>query len=231
MTVEIVRREGVKQAAFFDLEKTLTPHATEQELALLFARAGALSWFGLARVLGVYARYNLGLLKNFDELKRHGAKLFGGRPSEPDRARVRELFDKRLGAFIYPSALKAVRRCQELDFEVAIVSSTYRFMVVPYAQKLGIADVHGVDLEVVDGRWTGNITGTIFHQEHKAGVVRAAEARGISLQDSYAFGDSMNDVPMLAAVGHPVAVNPGKKLEALCRERGWASVRWSMSDR
>jgi HAD superfamily hydrolase (TIGR01490 family) len=227
--VQIIHKPGVRQAAFFDLEKTLTPHATEQECALIFAKRGALPWSSLARVLYIYVKYDLGLISNFDEMKRFGAKIFIGRKHENDRQLMKTLFAERLHRFIYPQAHELMRRFKELGFEVYIVSSTYRFMVEPYAEALGVKRVYGVDLELKDGVCTGNITGTIYHQQFKAQVLHEAAAEGISLADSYAFGDSLNDLPMLEAVGHPVPVNPGSKLLAAAAKRGWEPIRWRMS--
>lgn len=230
--VEIVARPGVKQAAFFDLEKTLTPHACEQVCALAMARRGAFPIAQLVRVLLVYLKYDLGLISNFDEMKRFGARVFRGRDHAADAALVRSLFAERLHRFIYPQARALVRELHERGFAVSIVSSTYRFIVAPYAADLGISRIFGADLELADGLCTGAIVGPIYHQQHKAAVLdAAARDDGISLADSYAFGDSLNDEPMLARVGHPVAVNPARGLRRVAVERGWRIVRWSMNDR
>lgn len=227
--VTIVHKPGVRQAAFFDLEKTLTPHATEQESALILARRGALPWASLARVLYIYLQYDLGLISNFDEMKRFGAHIFRGRRHDEDRALMRTIFSEKLHRYIYPQAIELLGHFSQLGFQLYIVSATYRFMVEPYARALGISRFYGVDLELADGVCTGNITGTIYHQQHKAQVcLDAAASEGISLADSYAFGDSLNDLPMLEAVGHPVPVNPGKKLAAAAKQRGWSPVRWRM---
>ena len=227
--LDIVKKPGVRQAAFFDLEKTLTPHATEQEAAVMMARAGSLPWSALARVLFIYLQYNLGLISNFEAMKRSGARgVFRGRHHQTDVQLMQQMFEKRLNRFIYPQALEAIARFKAAGFELYIVSATYRFMVEPYAQHLGIQRVYGVDLELDEGVCTGLIKGTIFHQQHKADVVLQAGRDGVALADSYAFGDSLNDLQMLQAVGHPVPVNPGSKLTAIARQRGWPVMRWQM---
>lgn len=226
---EIVRVPGVRQAAFFDLEKTLTPHAVEQEVALILARRRELPLASLLRVLFIYVQYDLGLISNFEDMKRFGAVLFEKRDHARDVGLMRALFDERLHRFIYPQARAVVDRFKALGFELYIVSSTYRFMAKPYADALGIERLHGVDLELdAEGRCTGRLTGTIFHQHKKAEVLQQAAREGISLADSWAFGDSINDLPMLDAVGHPVPVNPGKKLRNAARQRGWNSAAWKM---
>lgn len=230
MSPEQVRRlPGVRQAAFFDLEKTLTPLATEQVCALRMARRGDFPWSSLLSVLAIYVRYDLGLIGDFDSLKRKGARVFTGRRHEADRHAMRQLFDEGLGDALFPQAVALVRRFQAEGFEVFIVSATYRFMVEPYAERLGIprSHVHGVDLELDDGGYcTGRIVGRIPGLAGKGAIVAEAGRAGLALEHSYAFGDSLNDVPMLEAVGHPVVVNPGRRLGRLARSRGWSLARW-----
>jgi HAD superfamily hydrolase (TIGR01490 family) len=232
LDVPVVARPGVKQAAFFDLERTLTPHASEQECALLLARRRQFPVWSLARVLGIYLKYNLGLISNFEEMKRFGAAVFRGRRPDRDRELVAELFDRHLRPFIYPQAEGLVRAFQRNGIQVHIVSSTYRFIVEPYARHLGVSEYYGCDLEVQDGVCTGNIVGTIYHQEKKAAAVEEVARRdGLSLEHCYAFGDSVNDRPMLEKVGHPVAVNPGAGLRKVAQARGWRIVRWRATAR
>jgi phosphoserine phosphatase len=54
-----------------------------------------------------------------------------------------------------------------------------------------------------------------------------ARRRGVDLSRSYAYADSISDLPMLEAVGNPVAVNPDRRLAAAAKERGWQLQRWS----
>jgi HAD superfamily hydrolase (TIGR01490 family) len=166
-------------------------------------------------------------LENFEEMKRFGAQVFKGRHHSTDVEQAKVFFEQRLRQAIYPEAESLIAKFRQNGFAFYIVSATYRFMVAPYAQHLGATHFWGCELEVVDGLCTGHIVGTVYHQEKKAQVLRElAQSSGIALEHSYAFGDSMNDLPMLEAVGHPVAVNPGRKLRRLAQARGWAIARW-----
>jgi len=81
--------------------------------------------------------------------------------------------------------------------------------------------------EVVDGRYTGRAGGPFAYREGKATLMRElAEAEGIDLSESYAYSDSESDLPMLRAVGHPVAVNPDGPLAKVAREEGWDVLRF-----
>ena len=85
----------------------------------------------------------------------------------------------------------------------------------------------GARSEVVDGRYTGRPDGPFTYREGKAEAMRElAGQEGISLADSYAYSDSESDLPMLRAVGHPVAVNPDAPLLKIAREEGWEVLRF-----
>jgi len=86
----------------------------------------------------------------------------------------------------------------------------------------------GTQLAVRDGYWTGEITGEHMcgNAKHRA-VVRLAAMHGLDLARSFAYGDSMSDLPMLEMAGHPAAVNPLANLERVARDRNWPVVYWS----
>jgi phosphoserine phosphatase len=80
--------------------------------------------------------------------------------------------------------------------------------------------------EVVDGQYTGRPGGPFTYREGKAEAIRRlAAAEGIDLAASWAYSDSESDLPMLRAVGHPVAVNPDRELARVAREEGWDVLR------
>jgi HAD superfamily hydrolase (TIGR01490 family) len=217
----------LKRAAFFDLEKTLTPHAVEQTCALEFRRQGQLEWSSLLRVLGIYVKYNLGLVENFDDMKRFGARIFTGRELAPIVERARKFHQEKLSRELHPHALTLVEQLKKDGVPIYLVSSTYRFLVDPYAEQLGAAGVFAVDLELEGGRCTGEIVGRIPHGEAKAACVREVAARdNLELKECLAFGDSIGDLPMLEAVGRPHAVNPGRKLRKISTVRQWTILDW-----
>ncbi len=153
--------------------------------------------------------------------------VFAGREPQRDAELLKELYERRLRQAIFPQARELIEAAHAAQLQVAIVSSTYRFMVTPFAAELGVDAFCGCELETRDGRCTGQLLGRIPHQEVKATIVRElAEQWDLALEHCCAFGDSLNDVPMLRAVGHPVAVNPGRRLRALASEQEWTIERW-----
>jgi phosphoserine phosphatase len=92
---------------------------------------------------------------------------------------------------------------------------------------LGFDGGIGSRSEIVDGVYTGRAGGPFTYREGKADAMRELAAReGIDLARSWAYSDSESDLPMLRAVGHPVAVNPDAVLARVAREEGWAVLRF-----
>lgn len=110
------------------------------------------------------------------------------------------------------------------DF-LLVVTSTNRFIVEPICQKLGVNDLIATEPEKVDGRYTGCIVGVPSFREGK--VTRMADwlqGREWTLQDACFYSDSLNDLPLLEAVGRPVAVDPDDALRAIAGERNWEII-------
>jgi phosphoserine phosphatase len=92
---------------------------------------------------------------------------------------------------------------------------------------LGFDGALGTPLEAVDGVYTGRLSGPMAYREGKAEALRTLAAReGFDLGASYAYSDSSSDLPMLEAVGHPVAVNPDAELARRAREGEWEVLRF-----
>jgi phosphoserine phosphatase len=90
---------------------------------------------------------------------------------------------------------------------------------------LGIADVIGTELEFKDGVCTGLVSGNVLLGAHKLARVQAfAAERGVDLADCSFYTDHINDLPLLLAVGRPIAVSPNRRLRAEALRRGWEII-------
>src|SRR5690606_27446395 len=105
---------------------------------------------------------------------------------------------------------------------VVVISASPEEIVRPLCRHLGVADVIATRAAVdEEGRYTGELE-LYAYGPGKAEAMRAmAEEEGIDLEASYAYSDSITDLPMLEAVGHPIAVNPDSALRVIAEERGW----------
>lgn len=91
----------------------------------------------------------------------------------------------------------------------------------------GAIEVCATELEEGNGRWTGRIVGEAMFGEAKARMVRRfARERGVALERSYAYADSLSDCQMLESVGRPVVVNPSRELERVALRKDWPIFYW-----
>ena len=126
---------------------------------------------------------------------------------------------------IRPAAIELVRRHQQAGDVVVITSATNEFVTRPIAQAFGVDELIATELaRGPDGWLTGEVAGQPNMREGKVARLAAwLAARGWDWSDVEAtfYSDSMNDLPLLEKVQHPVATNPDERLRALAQERGW----------
>jgi HAD superfamily hydrolase (TIGR01490 family) len=127
---------------------------------------------------------------------------------------------------VYPQMLEIAYAHQDEGRPVYIVTAASHEMAELLAHVLAFDGGIGARSEIVDGVYTGRPEGPFTYREGKAEAIRElAEREGIDLSASYAYSDSESDLPMLRAVGHPVAVNPDTTLGKVAKEEGWDVIR------
>jgi HAD superfamily hydrolase (TIGR01490 family) len=215
-------------AAFFDLDRTLMEGSSAFQFGRAAYRAGLMSRRQLVSDAFANVRFRLRGSTDQDTIElrdRISASLAG--------VRVREL--ERLGAPVlagilprlYPEVLEIAHRHQDEGRRVYIVTAASKELAEILAQVLGFDGGIGSQFsEVVDGVYTGKPAGLFIYRTGKAvAIEELARDQGIDLSGSYAYSDSESDLPMLRAVGHPVAVNPDATLAQIARDEGWDVFR------
>ncbi len=144
-------------------------------------------------------------------------------------ARARQLGHESFAGFtldrIYPGALERLLEHKEAGHRVVLLSGALDFLLEPFKDL--VDDVLSASLEEEDGVYTGELNGTPVAGDARARMLASfARRRKLDLSRSYAYADSISDLPMMEAVGNPVAVNPDRRLEAAAEERGWKIRRW-----
>jgi HAD superfamily hydrolase (TIGR01490 family) len=208
-------------AAFFDLDKTLMQGSSAFQFGRAAYRAGLLSRRQLASDAMANLQFRLrGATDEFSvALRDRIAESLAG-------TRVRDL--ERLGADVlagilprvYPQMLALAHEHQDAGRRAYIVTAASQELADILARVLALDGAIGSSIsEVVDGVYTGRATGVFVYHRGKAQAIEdLAASDGISLADSYAYSDSESDLPMLRAVGHPVAVNPDGALARIARQ-------------
>ena len=211
--------------ALFDLDHTLLPLDSDYEWGEFTTRIG---WtdreeFG-RRNQAFYDDYVAGRLDVHDYV-RFATEAVRLRGPEAAAAAHQQFMREVITPAIKPQALDLIRQHQAAGDEVLIVTATNEFVTTPIAQALGVPQLLAVQLvRDASGWYTGEIDGIPTMRE---GKVRRMEQWLAERQLSWAdvestfYSDSMNDVPLLEKVNHPVATNPDPRLRALAQERGW----------
>jgi HAD superfamily hydrolase (TIGR01490 family) len=211
------------EAAFFDLDKTIISKSSSLALSRPMYRAGMVSRGQLLR--GAYAQL-VYLLVGADEKKMERLKdgllaLTKGWNRQQVEDLVQDVIIEVIDPFVYQEALDLMALHRQERRRVYIVSSSPEEVVRPLARHFGVNGVIATRARIVDGKYTGELE-FYCSGEAKAQAIRdLAERVGIDLEGSYAYSDSNSDLPMLEAVGHPVAVNPDRELRREAEERGW----------
>jgi HAD superfamily hydrolase (TIGR01490 family) len=215
--------------ALFDLDGTLLAGDTDVLWCAHLIEEGVLDreTFGAAN-RDVADRYARGAI-SAEEFAGFYAATLGGRSAAawaPVRDRfVRAAIEPRIGS----AARALVAQHRAAGDRLVLTTATNRFLVAPIAASLGIGELIATELEVVNGDFSGRTAGVINMRAGKVariatwldehGIVRAA------LADATFYSDSINDLPLLEAIGTPVVVNPDPRLLEEATQRGWRIVR------
>ncbi|MGA0946631.1 MAG: HAD family hydrolase [Candidatus Nanopelagicales bacterium] len=144
---------------------------------------------------------------------------------EADLAALNGVILPRLVEQVRPESRELIEMHRAADREQWIVSASAQGRVEPLAHAIGMTGGIGTRIAVRDGVYTGELDGPFVYGEGKVEAIREiARERHYDLERCYAYSDSISDRPMLELVGHAVAVNPDRGLEALARSRGWPIV-------
>lgn len=211
--------------AYFDLDKTILATSATFALGSPLRRSGLISTSALAR--GVVAQLPY-LLRGADEattlrIMERMARFAEGMERQRLKDVVLQALTSSIEPAIYAEALALIRAHHDAHHEVVIVSASLQEMIDPIAELVGADRAIGTRLEIdSDGRYTGRIERCLLHAEKVVAITEDSATRGAKLSDAWAYSDSISDLPMLSAVGHPVAANPDDELRAHAISHGWA---------
>jgi len=214
---------GSAAAAFFDLDKTIIAGSSVLAFHRPFRRQGLISRraalrSGYAQLLLVLAGADADTM---DLLRRRITALCTGWEVAQIRAVVAETLHEIVEPLVYAEATELIAEHRARGDEVVVLSASGLEVVEPIAALVGADRCVATRMRVADGRYTGVIEYYCYGQEKAQAARDIAVERGYRLADCRAYSDSITDLPLLAAVGHPTAVNPDRALRREAQERGW----------
>ena len=220
-------------AAFFDLDKTLMAGSSGMQFARIATRHGIVGRRQLASWAVEHLRYRLRGTTDArtNEVLRVARDLLVDVPARSVERMNTEVMAAILPR-VYPQMLDEVYAHQDAGRATFIVSAAGNGVVEPLAAVLGMDGGIGTSYEIEEGVFTGRLDGPFVYGPGKVEAMEAfAAEHGIDLTESFAYSDSVSDLPMLRAVGHPVVVNPDPPLAELAREEGWQTMRFEQLGR
>jgi len=212
-------------AAFFDVDNTMMQGASIYWLARGLAARKYFTTGDLVRFALRQLRFRV--LATEDPAYMGQAKqtalafVKGWRVDDMERL-CEEIFDELMAERIWSGTRALAQQHLDAGEQVWLVTAAPVELGRLIAKRLGLTGSLGTVAEIRDGVYTGALVGDLLHGSAKADAIRAlAGAHGLDLDRCSAYSDSANDLPMLSAVGHPVAVNPDTALRRQARLRGW----------
>ena len=213
--------------AFFDVDNTLLHGASLMHLA---RGAYGLRMVGLRDLLrfgwkALRFRRSGERLSVLDQVRDRGMVLLAGQSAGTLHQLARNVVARMHHRF-WPETRAVLREHLANGHRVWLVSATPDFLAAEIAQALGATGGFGSPLEITDGVFSGRFAGPTMHGDEKAITARRLmHEHGLDPADCYAYSDSINDLPLLTAVGTPVVVNPDRALAAHAAAAGWRVLR------
>jgi len=210
--------------ALWDLDGTLLAGDHDVEWARHLARLGVVDEEPIARFHADYARGELDV-EAFFTWQLAPLALHPLEQLETWRA---EFFAARIRPQLRPWARALLERHRALGHAVVLITASNRFLVEPTAAELGCDHLIASEPERADGRYTGRLAPPpCFREgklEHLDRWLAARGARWSDVEESWAYSDSANDLPLLERAHHAIAVSPDATLAAHARSRGWSAL-------
>ncbi|MBY6537252.1 HAD-IB family hydrolase [Rhodococcus sp. BP-349] len=216
-------------AAFFDLDKTIIAKSSTLAFSKPFFDGGLINRRSVLK--SSYAQF-LFLVSgaDHDQMERmriHIANMCTGWDVEQVRAIVAETLHDIVDPLVFAEAADLIADHKLRGHDVVIVSASGEEVVAPIAEALGVDHDMGTRMAVEDGKYTGELSFYCYGPGKVTAMEELAEREGYDLSRSYAYSDSITDLPMLDAVGHPTAVNPDRGLRREASARGWPILTFS----
>ncbi|UYV18085.1 HAD-IB family hydrolase [Halomonas qaidamensis] len=208
--------------AIFDLDNTLLSIDSDHAWGEFLLEQGAVDPIAYREANERFlADYNAGTLDMAAFLEMALKPLAENTP-EQLAAWHQQFMASKIEPNILPKAEELLARHRTKGDTLLIITATNRFITAPIAERLGVDYLIAVDPEMVDGRYTGRVSGIPSYREGKVTRLQQwLENQELTMDGAWFYSDSHNDLPLLEQVEHPVAVDPDDTLRQIAEERHW----------
>lgn len=211
--------------AIFDLDNTLIGGDSDNLWGQFVCERGLVDAEDFAsRNEQFYEDYKAGKL-DIDAYLRFALSSLAGHPRAQLDAWHRDFMATMIKPLLLPRAEQLIASHRQRGHELLVITATNEFITRPIAESLGISELIACEGEIVDGRYTGEPSGTPSYHAGKVTRLRQwLEGRDTTLEGAFFYSDSHNDLPLLELVDHPVAVDPDDMLRARAEAEGWPVI-------
>ena len=212
--------------AFFDMDHTVLRDSSGVLYMRFLRSRGQVSSWSLLRSYWYALLYKVGMF-DYPAVAVKLAQTAFDQDEAETRALCQRFFDELMVHYVADKAVQRIDEHRARGHLVTLITASTPYVAGPVAAHLGIEEYLCTRMEVVDGRFTGRVRLPPCYGAHKVDYAQAFAARHEGdLAGAYFYSDSLSDLPLLEAVGHPVAVNPDPRLKRLAGVRGWQIENW-----
>ncbi|MEQ7129066.1 HAD family hydrolase [Actinopolymorpha sp. B11F2] len=216
-------------AVFFDLDKTILARSSTLAFSRSFYKGGLINRRAVVRSAYAQFVYLLGGANHdqMEKVRSHLSRLVTNWDVSIVKDIVAEALHNVVVPLVYAEAVTLINEHRSAGRDIVIVSSSGQEVVEPIGRMLGADLVIATRMAVAEGRYTGEITFYSYGDNKVSAVKELSRSRNYDLSRCYAYSDSITDLPLLEAVGHPYVVNPDRALRRTAAQRGWPVLRFS----
>ncbi len=213
--------------AFFDLDHTLLKGNSANLFIRYMLKRGELGWSDVARGLYYTLLHRFNRV-DIEQITARYAEKYRDIPEVDVINQSDEWFDTYVRPVFYDDGIELIAEHRERGDHLVLLTASTIYACMPISRHLGLDHFIGTRLDVADGVLTGKLTLPLCYGAGKVEQAQAYVSRfpGASLDDAWFYSDSVTDLPMLEAVGNPVAVNPDPLLAREAKRRGWPIRRF-----
>ena len=214
-----------KPAAFFNLDNTVIQGPSLAHFIQSLTECGQLSWRNVSsfKLKGSRLRGKKSKSELVIEQQVHKAfKFLQGSLQSQFLEECELLAHKLLNFKINPQVLSKIHEHHRAGHDTWLLTDAPIEIATTLAQRIGMTGALGTKSEVLEGTYSGRLDGELLKGSHKAQAAKELAAiRSYDLMQSFAYSDSLNDLPLLASVGTPYVVNPNSDLARIARKNAW----------
>jgi HAD superfamily hydrolase (TIGR01490 family) len=229
MLGRVTDRHGPRAAAFFDLDKTVIAKSSTLAFSRPFFRNGLINRRAVLK--GAYAQFVFAAsgadADQVERIRAHLTALCTGWDVQQVRAIVEETLHDIVDPLVYAEATDLVTQHKNEGMDIVVVSASGAEIVTPVTEMIGATHSIATRMVEANGKYTGEIEFYCYGENKATAMKELAATNDYDLAASHAYSDSITDLPMLEAVGHPAVVNPDRALRAVAVERGWPILEFT----